>query len=117
MVWMETERRRLERPGRMRAIGGGRKPALETEEILLMTLLRLRLGLKMEDLGRLFGIDKSTASRYFQKSIRILQQIDALKSISTLIIRKRGKSIKEIFQEYPELELFLNKKPIYFARK
>ena len=63
-LWQEQEIKRLDRPDRKRAIGGGQRKTLPFREQLLMTLVWLRLYLVLEALGYLFGVDKSTASRY-----------------------------------------------------
>lgn len=103
-AWIATERRRLERPGRIRAIGGGRKPALETADILLMVMVRLRLGWSFEALGRLFGVDKSTASRYVRKATPVLLEIYRSEDWTYLHPYKKGKSPDEILKEFPELK-------------
>jgi len=74
-LWVESERARLARPQRKRAIGGGRKPALALREQLLLTLVWLRLYLTTEALGDLFGIDKATVSRYTRRRLPVLRAL------------------------------------------
>ena len=62
-LWVESEYKRLNRPDRQRALGGGCKPTFGLQGQLLVTLVWLRLYLTTETLGFLFGIDKSTVSR------------------------------------------------------
>jgi hypothetical protein len=55
-AWVIAERKRLERPGRKRAVGGGNNYRLEPEEQLLMVMVWLRLYLTTAVVGYLFGI-------------------------------------------------------------
>lgn len=74
-LWQAQEIKRLERPDRQRAIGGGQRKTLPFREQLLMTLVWLRLYLVLEALGYLFGVDKSTASRYTNSVLPVLRQV------------------------------------------
>ena len=74
-IWRENEHKRLERPNRQRAIGGGRQKTLPFREQLLMTLIWLRLYLVLEALGYVFGVDKSSASRYTNSVLAVLRQV------------------------------------------
>ena len=106
-VWEKRERERLERPNRQRAIGGGRKPVLDLREQLLLTLVWLRLYMTTEALGYLFGIDKSTVSRYTRKMLAVLREVGE----STLGWQeppKRGKSIEKVMEEHPDLFAFVD---------
>ncbi|HEC34119.1 MAG TPA: transposase family protein [Chloroflexi bacterium] len=62
-VWARSERERLSRPDRKRAVGGGHPYKLGLKERLSMTAVWLRLYLSTEALGFFFDVDKSTASR------------------------------------------------------
>ena len=53
----------LDRPGRLRAVGGGDTPDLGTADQLLLTVVWLRQYPANEALGFLFGVSDSTASR------------------------------------------------------
>ncbi len=66
------QQERAARP-RRRAPGGGAKPRYALRERLLMTLVWLRLYLTGDAVGVLFGVDKSTVSRYTQPLLRLLQ--------------------------------------------
>jgi IS5 family transposase len=103
-VWQKQENDRLNRPNRVRAIGGGRKYELKFQAQLLMTLVWLRLYLNTEALGYFFGVDKATVSR---NSRRILKALRAVGE-STLgwpkpPKRGEGKSIDEALATYPDL--------------
>ncbi len=56
---------------RRRAPGGGAKPRYALRERLLMTLVWLRLYLTGDAVGVLFGVDKSTVSRYTRSLLRL----------------------------------------------
>ena len=72
---VESEQRRLTRPNRQRALGGGCKPKFMLREQLLVTLVWLRLYLTTETLGFLFGIDKATVSRYTRAVLPVLRAV------------------------------------------
>jgi hypothetical protein len=59
----DAHRKRLDRPGRQRAIGGGDDFDLATTDQLLRTVIWLRRYPTNETLGFLFGVSDSTASR------------------------------------------------------
>jgi hypothetical protein len=75
--YQAAEQKRLARPERKRAPGGGAKPRYLVLERLLMTMVWLRLYLTCEAVGILFGVDKSTASRYTRPILLILRDLGA----------------------------------------
>ncbi len=54
-VWTEGEQKRLNRPNRQRAIGGGHNYTLDLQAQLLMTLMWLHLSRNTEALAFFFG--------------------------------------------------------------
>lgn len=106
-VWMAQDRKRLERPDRQRAIGGGRKPAFEVREQLLVTLVWLRLYLTTEALGFLFDIDKSTVSRYTRKMLPALREVGEA-TLGWPEPPKRGKNLQQVREEHPDLFAFVD---------
>jgi len=58
---------------RRRAPGGGAKPRYALRERLLMTLVWLRLYLTGDAVDVLFGVDKSTVSRYTRPLLQLLR--------------------------------------------
>ena len=108
-VWVEQEQRRLDRPDRQRAMGGGCKPKFGLEGQLLVTLVWLRLYLTTEALGFLFGIDKATVSRYTRSILPVLRQVGE-SSLGWPEPPKRGegKSIGQARQEHPDLFAFVD---------
>ena len=74
-IWQKQEHERLNRPDRVRAIGGGRKYELKFQAQLLMTLVWMRLYLNTEALGYFFGVDKSTVSRNSRRVLKALRTV------------------------------------------
>lgn len=68
-------RNQTARAGRQRAPGGGVKSRHDLTERLLMTLVWLRLYVTCEAVGVLFGVDKSTVSRFTRPILAILREL------------------------------------------
>jgi CRP-like cAMP-binding protein len=108
-VWAEGERKRLSRPDRQRAIGGGRDYTLDLKEQLLMTLVWLHLSLNTEALGFFFGVDKSTASRNTRRVLTALDQLGETPSgWPEPPKRGQGKNIEQALHAYPDLLAIVN---------
>ena len=108
-VWAEGERKRLSRPDRQRAIGGGRDYTLDLKEQLLMTLVWLYLSLNTEALGFFFGVDKSTASRNTRRVLTALGQLGETPSgWPEPPKRGQGKNIEQALRAYPDLLAIVN---------
>jgi hypothetical protein len=67
-------RRRLDRPGRQRAVGGGDDFDLGIDDQLLLTIVWLRQYPTQECLGYLFGTSDSTALRAIRRCLPLLEQ-------------------------------------------
>jgi len=67
-------RRRLNRPGRQRAVGGGDDFDLGIDDQLLLTIVWLRQYPTQECLGYLFGTSDSTALRAIRRCLPLLEQ-------------------------------------------
>ena len=103
-VWARSERERLSRPDRKRAIGGGPPYNLRLQERLLMTAVWLRLYLSTEALGFFFGVDKSTASRNTRRLLPCLRLLgDETLGWPKPPQRGEGKSIEQALRDYPDL--------------
>ncbi len=108
-LWRAADLKRLERPDRQRAIGAGRTAVLPVREQLLMTLVWLRLYLILEALGYLFGVDKSTASRYTTAMLPILRQVgEATLGWPEPPKRGQGKQLEQVWQENPDLFAYVD---------
>jgi hypothetical protein len=84
-VWVAEERKRLDRPGRKRAIGGGRKYTLKLRDRLIMVTCWLRLYLNTEAMGFFFGVDKATVSRNCRRLLRVLRMLGGSNPNSLLL--------------------------------
>jgi len=71
--YAEAERRRLARPGRRRAIGGGRRFVLSPADQLLLTIVWLRQYPTFPVLGYLFGLDDRPAARIVARIVPLLE--------------------------------------------
>src|SRR6478752_3917478 len=69
-----AHRKKLERPDRKRAIGGGDDFDLSTADQLLLTVIWLRQYPTNEVLGFLFGVSDSTASRARTRCLPALER-------------------------------------------
>jgi DDE superfamily endonuclease/Helix-turn-helix of DDE superfamily endonuclease len=67
-------RRRLDRPGRLRAIGGGDDFDLDPADQFLCAIVWLRTYPTQEALGYLFGVSDSTAKRAVDRCLPILEK-------------------------------------------
>lgn len=108
-LWQAQEFKRLDRPDRKRAIGGGQSKTLPFREQLLLTLVWLRLYLVLEALGYLFGVDKSTASRYTHSVLPVLRQVgEATLGWPEPPQRGQGKRLEQVWQEQPDLLAYVD---------
>jgi len=108
-LWQEQALKRLNRPDRKRAIGGGQRQTLPFREQLLLTLVWLRLYLVLEALGYLFGVDKSTASRYTNAMLPVLRQVgETTLGWPEPPQRGHGKRLEQVWQEQPDLFAYVD---------
>jgi hypothetical protein len=68
------QRRRRDRPGRQRAVGGGDDFDLGSDDQFLLTIVWLRTYPTQECLGYLFGVSDSTALRAVRRCLPLLEQ-------------------------------------------
>ena len=73
-AFADARRRRLGRPGRLRAVGGGDAFDLSVEDQFLLTVVWLRHYPTQECLGYLFGVSDSTALRAVRRCLPLLEQ-------------------------------------------
>jgi hypothetical protein len=122
-VYRRREFERKNRPGRLRAVGGGPHFRLDLSERLLMTLLYLRLYLTQPLLGYLFGLDDSNVSREInRRMLPALMEVLPMPARRQLGLvqptktpddhqkqRKRISSLDELLALHPEFkELFID---------
>ena len=102
-LWTESEGKRLNRPNRKRAVGGGHPYTLKLEDQLLTTLLWLHLHLNIAALSILFGIDKANVSRNTRRVWQILPQLNLPLSWPEPPKRGHGKNLEQAGRDYPDL--------------
>ena len=74
-----------------------------------MTLIWLRLYLVLEALGYLFGVDKSSASRYTNSVLPVLRQVgEATLGWPEPPKRGQSKSLDQVWQEHPDLFAYVD---------
>lgn len=103
----EAEEKRLSRPNRKRAIGGGRQFEMSAVNQILMTVVWLRCYPTHEVLGYLFGVSDSTPSRYIK---RVLPLLEASGRDGMRMPRegRRGQSLDTLLVETPELAVLID---------
>ena len=101
-------RRRLDRPGRRRAVGGGDDVDLAVADQLLLTVVWLRQYPTQECLGYLFGVSDSTARRAVRRCLPVLER--AGKDTMRLPDPGRGRrrDLPALLKETPELAVIVD---------
>ena len=101
-------RRRLDRPGRRRALGGGDDFDLAVADQLLLTVVWLRHYPTQECLGYLFGVSDSTALRAVRRCLPILEKCG--KDMMRLPDPGKGRrrDLPALLQQTPELAVILD---------
>jgi hypothetical protein len=108
-LWIEQEKKRLSRSNRKRAEGGGRQKTLLFRDQLLMTLIWLKLYLILEALGYLFGVDKSSASRYINSVLPVLRKVgEGTLGWPEPPKRGQGKGLDKVYSENPDLYAYVD---------
>lgn len=103
-AWAVAEAKRLMRPNRQRAIGGGRSYALDLRTHLMMLLVWLRLYLTTEAIGVLFELDKSNVSRNLRRLLPVLRHISQEQfGWPQPPVKGQGKDLAQALREYPDL--------------
>jgi hypothetical protein len=104
----ENKRLTLNRPTRLRAIGGGHPFALPFDEQVLLTVMWLRLYPTHEVLGFLFRVDSTTVSRLLRRIIPILAQAGKDTMRMPDPGRKHRRHFDELLRDLPELAVVID---------
>jgi DDE superfamily endonuclease/Helix-turn-helix of DDE superfamily endonuclease len=101
-------RRRLDRPGRRRAVGGGDDFDLDPADQLLCAIAWLRQYPTQECLGYLFGVSDSTAKRAVDRCLPLLERSG--KDTMRLPDPGRGKrkGLPRLLRDTPELAVVID---------
>ena len=101
-----TERERLARPDRIRALGAGHPFELDYRDSLLLTMIWLRQYPTGAVLGYFFGVSEPTARRTVK---RVLPALEAAgRATFRWPDRKRGRSLPEILEDCPEVAVVID---------
>jgi len=106
--YQAAEIRRLERPDRQRAMGGGLSPELDERDQLLLTVVWLRVYPTNEVLGYLFGVSDSTVSRIIHRVLPVLEQAGQDTMRMPDPGRKRRKHLDDLLADMPELAVVID---------
>ena len=107
-AYAAAEARRLERPDRQRALGGGDKPDLAVAEQLLVSVVWLRQYPTHDVLGFLFGTSAITIGRLVSRWVPTLEAAGG----DTMRLpdpgKKRRKSLDALLADTPELAVIVD---------
>jgi hypothetical protein len=106
--YTEAEEKRLSRPQRKRAIGGGPDFELDARDQILLTVIWLRKYPTYELLGYLFGISDTTVGRYISRILPLLEAAGRDTRRLPDPGRKRRRQLDELLKETPELAVILD---------
>jgi len=104
----DQRRRRLDRPGRRRAFGGGDDFDLGPADQFLLTVVWLRHYPTQECLGYLFGVSDSSALRAVRRCLPVLEQAgkDGMRLPDPG--RSRRKPLPALLKDTPELAVIID---------
>ncbi len=105
--YVEAERRRLQRPNRQRAIGGGPHHKLSVRDQLLLTVVWLRLYPTYEVLGFLFGVSDTTAGRVIERVLPLLEASGRDTMRKPDPGKKQRRDLKQVLESVPELQTIM----------
>jgi hypothetical protein len=104
----QAEQKRLSRPDRQRAIGGGRAFELDGRDQILLSVIWLRKYPTQEVLGYLFGISDTTAGRLPKRIVPLLEAAgrDTMKLPDPG--RKKRRQLSDLLADTPELVVVID---------
>lgn len=104
----ETERHRLSRTERQRAIGGGDKADLSERDQILLTVIWLRLYPTHDVLGFLFGVSQPTVGRYIRHVLPVLEKAGQASMRLPDPGRQRRRKLPDLVKDIPELAVVVD---------
>jgi hypothetical protein len=100
------EEKRLRRPDRKRAVGGGASHSLDEGNRLLLALIWLRVYPTYEVLGFIFNLHKSNVSRNLKPILDILSKHLEIEWPDKT--ERRKKSLNEFMQDFPDVTVIVD---------
>jgi hypothetical protein len=112
-------RRRLDRPNRQRAFGGGDDFDLEPDDQILLTIFWLRHYPTQEVLGYLFGVSDSTAKRAIDRCLPLLEAAGQDTMRMPDPGRGRRKNLSTLLKDTPDVAVIIDtfEQPVQRPRK
>ena len=104
----QAEQRRLQRPSRRRAKGGGRHADLAARDQILLAVIWLRQYPTNEVLAFLFGVSDSTVSRLVNRIVPLLEASGKDTMRMPDPGRKHRKELDVLLKETPELAVIID---------
>ncbi len=104
----QAEQKRLSRPDRKRAIGGGRNFALDGRDQLLLSVIWLRTYPTQELLGYLFGVSDTTAGRVPKRVVPLLEASGRDQMRMPDPGRKKRRHLSDLLVDTPELAVVID---------
>lgn len=104
----QAHHKRLDRPNRLRAIGGGHPFALPMREQILLSVMWLRLYPTYEVLGFLFGVTHCTVSRLLDRTLPILAKAGKDTMRMPDPGRKHRRSFSQLLEDLPDLAVVID---------
>jgi hypothetical protein len=106
--YAQAEEKRLSRPSRQRAIGGGPDFELEPRDQILLTVVWLRKYPTHEVLGYLYGVSDTTVSRCLKRVLPLLSAAGRDTMRMPMPSRKRRRQLSDLLQGLPELAVIID---------
>lgn len=107
-MYGEAEIKRLSRPSRQRAIGGGHPYELSYRDQVLLVVIWLRLYPIHEVLAFLFGVSDSTVSRIISRVLPILEQAGKDSMRMPDPGKKRRRQLADVLKDTPDLAVIID---------
>ena len=104
----EAEQKRLSRPDRKRAIGGGRNFELDGRDHLLLSVIWLRMYPTQEVLGYLFGVSDTTAGRVPKRVVPLLEAVGRDSMRMPDPGRKKRRQLSDLLADTPDLVVVID---------
>jgi len=108
LAFSAQRRRRLNRPDRQRAFGGGDDFDLEPDDQFLLTIFWLRHYPTQEVLGYLFGVSDSTARRAIDRCLPLLEKAGRDTMRMPDPGRGRRKDLSRLLKDTPDVAVLID---------
>jgi hypothetical protein len=107
-AFAQARRRRLDRPDRQRAFGGGDDFDLQADDQFLLTIFWLRHYPTQEVLGYLFGVSDSTAKRAIDRCLPLLETAGQDTMRMPDPGRGRRKDLSTLLKDTPDVAVIID---------